>query len=237
MIWFACRQCGKLHGRPESAIGSLIFCDCGQGNTVPWESTAAPPESSTGPPPMPRAAGPPRLEPVPVGEERLPLPARSVRRQRGRRRDPAFCFNHGEVASEIACAACEERFCRQCVVTFQGKTLCGPCKNYLVESTVRPPRTSGLALAAVLVALVAPLLTLIVMPAFLQSATGVLVVFTAFCLLPQLIALGLGALALRKSAGNPKVGGQSLAISAMVTAVVVLLVTGVVTLSVLRPGV
>src|SRR5262249_16114600 len=44
MIWFSCKQCGKVHGRAENSAGTLVFCDCGQGNTVPWESTAAEPE-------------------------------------------------------------------------------------------------------------------------------------------------------------------------------------------------
>ena len=44
MIWFTCKQCGKTHGRPENSVGSLVFCECGAGNTVPWESTVAEPE-------------------------------------------------------------------------------------------------------------------------------------------------------------------------------------------------
>ena len=43
MIWFSCNKCGKALGRPESSAGAFIFCDCGQGLTVPWDSTIAPP--------------------------------------------------------------------------------------------------------------------------------------------------------------------------------------------------
>jgi hypothetical protein len=36
MIWFACKNCGKRHKQPDEAAGSLVFCDCGQSNRVPW---------------------------------------------------------------------------------------------------------------------------------------------------------------------------------------------------------
>ena len=45
MIWFACKQCGKRHGRAESLVGTLVFCECGQGNRVPWASTVPEPEA------------------------------------------------------------------------------------------------------------------------------------------------------------------------------------------------
>src|SRR5262249_4493976 len=43
MIHFACKTCGKLFERPDAAAGTLVFCDCGTGNRVPWESTATAP--------------------------------------------------------------------------------------------------------------------------------------------------------------------------------------------------
>ena len=43
MIWFTCKKCGKTHNRPDTAAGTMIFCACGNGNTVPWESTASEP--------------------------------------------------------------------------------------------------------------------------------------------------------------------------------------------------
>src|SRR5437879_5686099 len=113
MIWFACAQCGKRHGRPESAIGSILFCECGHGNRVPWESTAPPPDPDEEPVVV-LPSGPPPLEAVPVGEERMP-PPRPAPRTRGRR-DPAFCFNHRDLVSEVVCEACTERFCGRCVV-------------------------------------------------------------------------------------------------------------------------
>jgi hypothetical protein len=39
MIQFACKRCGKYFERPNEAAGTLVFCECGLGNRVPWEST------------------------------------------------------------------------------------------------------------------------------------------------------------------------------------------------------
>jgi hypothetical protein len=230
MIWFQCGQCGKRHGRAESAAGSLVFCDCGHGNRVPWESTVAAPE---GPPEVPAVilpAEPARLAAVPVGEERLPAPgARPARRERGRRRDPDFCFNHRDLPSELACDACEERFCRQCVAQVEGKTLCAPCKNYHYRALARPPRVSGLAVASIITALVAAALMLF-LPLGVTAAGGSVVVLLAIALAPQLLAGLLAAAALHTTSNNPKLGGQSLAVSALVTAVVSCLVLGALTM-------
>src|SRR5438045_2911704 len=61
MIWFHCKKCGKTHSRPDNSAGTLIFCDCGSGNTVPWESTAAEPAN---PPPAVEAPRVPDLAPI-----------------------------------------------------------------------------------------------------------------------------------------------------------------------------
>ena len=84
MIWFACKQCGKTHNRPESSSGSMVFCDCGNGMTVPWESTMEPPANapqqeevpSALPVNVPPAFDVPSFQPIPVGEERVPPPPR-----------------------------------------------------------------------------------------------------------------------------------------------------------------
>jgi hypothetical protein len=227
MIWFTCAQCGKRHGRPESAVGSVVFCECGHGNRVPWESTAPAPEPEAAVPALVLPPEPPPLAAVPVGEERVPAapPRPAGRRGRARRRDPALCFNHQEVPSEVTCAACEEHFCRQCVIEMDGKALCGPCKNYQFRVRTRPPRVSGLAIAAVLVALVAGCMALLVV--LVAAAAGANpVVLVAIAVAPQLLAGLLAALALHTTATSPKVGGQSLAVTALVTAVVSSLVLG-----------
>ena len=111
MIWFACPKCSKTHGRPQETSGVMVFCDCGNGLTVPWSSTAPEPADS------PRDDAPvvPELVPmtfdVPAGPRSTPkTPAPAVltptmpppldddepirRRGRVEKRDPDFCFNH-----------------------------------------------------------------------------------------------------------------------------------------------
>src|SRR5947208_15063000 len=107
MIWFSCSKCQKTLGRPESSAGALVFCDCGQGNVVPWDSTAAAPAE-----PLPAEVLPPQpppLRPVPVGEEQIPVARRpspsapppsreddDLRRRFStpQNRNPGQCFNH-----------------------------------------------------------------------------------------------------------------------------------------------
>src|SRR6516165_12485880 len=112
MIWFACKQCGKRHGRAESLSGTLVFCECGQGNRVPWSSTVPEPEpevAAPAPPPPRRRASHEEDQPGPE----LPSP----RRKRERRRpDPAYCLNHEETPKEAICDACHSSFCSACVV-------------------------------------------------------------------------------------------------------------------------
>src|SRR5262245_26495089 len=91
MIWFRCRQCGKHHGRDENLAGTLVFCECGRGNRVPWASTAEEPEG------LPQEV-PPVPAPAPPAEENPPAPPPPPRRAPRplRRRDPAYCLNHEE---------------------------------------------------------------------------------------------------------------------------------------------
>src|SRR5271165_6423543 len=123
MIWFTCKQCGKTHGRPETAIGATIFCDCGIGVVVPWESTIAEPVA---PPPVPDQPLVPTLEPVvfePNSGKDPPRPAQIRKRVRIGPRDSNHCFNHEEVPRQTACGDCNESFCADCLVSFEGATL------------------------------------------------------------------------------------------------------------------
>jgi hypothetical protein len=204
MIWFNCGQCGKTHGRPESSVGSMIFCECGQGNVVPWESTAAAPAT---PPPVAAPAPPPAPE-----HADLPEILPRVRRRSGPRRpNPAYCLNHESVAAQQKCTDCGEAFCGDCVLTLQGALLCGPCKNYRVRRLLRPPRLSGFALASVLIALVSG-------PFCLLLALSGIAWLTLVALVPQLLAFVLGGLALRTTETDPQRSGRSLAITGMVGA-------------------
>jgi hypothetical protein len=216
MIWFSCKQCGKVQGRPENSAGTLIFCDCGQGNTVPWESTAAEPEAPL-PMAVPAMPAGPKLEPLSFdpGTSPPPLPppelqSRPRRRPQRYKPDPNFCLNHEGVRSQKTCVACEEAFCNDCVVAFQGSMYCGPCKNYHLRVLQRPPRVSGLALSSLLLALfTAPWVLGLV-------GTGSFIL----CLLALMacgLALTLGILGLRVIE-RTKIGGRAWAINGILMA-------------------
>src|SRR5947207_10302221 len=98
MIVYSCKQCGQEHRRPDAEAGSLIFCDCGQGNRVPWAPEEAVPAAADGA----ESSGPrPRF-----ASRRPPKP-----------RDPSVCLNHADTAAQQTCADCREAFCSDCVVT------------------------------------------------------------------------------------------------------------------------
>jgi hypothetical protein len=234
MIWFTCKQCGKTHGRPESSIGSMIFCDCGQGNLVPWESTTTEPETplATEPPPVPPAAEVPTATPLPVSDALPEIPVRMGRRAGRRQRDPAFCFNHEAVASRHTCPDCGEAFCGDCVVTLQGATLCGPCKNYRIRKLTRPSRVSGMAVTSALMALLTCPLAICLCALAVSSRASWL---GLLALAPQVAAFAFGALALRSTEADAQRSGRSLAITGMTTAVVAGVLTVVVAVLVTRP--
>ena len=165
MIWFTCQSCGKKHGRAESSSGSLVFCECGQGNTVPWESSAEPEitvQADLLPPapelapvkftmePSPTRPSPP-ARPAALDDDRprrLPPP-----RTRPRQRDPRFCLHHPGVASQRSVRDCKNGFCQDCLVQIEGEPLCGPCKNQRASVLHRPSPTSQLAMGSLLLAL------------------------------------------------------------------------------------
>ncbi len=244
MIWFLCKQCGKTHGRPESSAGTMVFCDCGQGLTVPWESTTTePPPDFFLPTPPPTNVGMgvpqeepeavpltgPKLEPmkfdtVPVqAPDSPPVPPRDrerphARERPGRRRpDPRFCLNHSTVAPQTTCADCREALCGECLLTFQGESLCGPCKNFRVRGLDVPPRVSGFALTSLFMALLLGPLAFCLLPVGRSFGSPYLALGA---LLPQLAALVLGILALRDTEANPRIGGWSLALTGTLTAAV-----------------
>jgi hypothetical protein len=157
MIWFTCTKCRKPLSRPETSAGAFIFCDCGQGMVVPWESTTAPAQQQPAPPLPPPL---PRLQPLPVDEEPIPV-VRSARpfaessakdpgsRQSEREaakpspRDANACFNHQTRPAQEKCADCAEGFCGDCLVKLKGTWLCGPCKNFRLREITKPSSVSG----------------------------------------------------------------------------------------------
>lgn len=219
MIWFACKQCGKRHGGAEHLAGTLVFCECGQGNRVPWSSTVEEPEpeaAQPAPAPPPR----PRVPQSPRDEARSDPEFLRPRRSRERRRpNPAYCLNHDETPKEAMCAVCHCSFCAACIVSLQGQTLCGPCKNFRLGAMSRPTRLPPLAIVAFVLALVSTVVCL--MLSFLAiGATTTLDAGLALAIPCCVIALGfsvgeliLGWLALRHIDRQPALGGRGLAMT------------------------
>lgn len=228
MIWFSCKQCGKTHGRVENSIGATIFCDCGHGVLVPWESTAPEPEAPVAVPaslPPPLKLEPVTFDPTPSAPGPPPLERGATQRRRRPRvgpRDPRYCFNHEHSPKQSACADCGESFCSQCLVTIQKCLVCGPCKNFRVRVLMQPGPTSKLALASAVLAFI-PALPIIMMT---QSLGGWFLGIVA--IIPQGVAITLGIMALREAERDPGTGGRSLAFTgvmgALLTSFVVLFI-------------
>jgi hypothetical protein len=243
MIWFACKQCGKRQGRPDSSAGTLIFCDCGAGNRVPWASTIAEPEIDdvepvnlpprpAEPPPTPQPPPPPPRAPElrPPAPQTTPDFGRSLRRGREPRRpNPAYCLNHDDRDSAERCDDCRCSFCAACVVAFQGKTLCGPCKNFRVRGEQRAPRLAPTATLALVLALVGgPVgfcLSLfgVNSQANGQGSVALSIVLSLIGAALPVAALVLGRMALREIAAKPSLGGRALALTGAATGLVGLL--------------
>jgi hypothetical protein len=239
MIWFTCKKCGKTHSRPETSAGTLIFCDCGNGTTVPWESTASAPAAPppvSGVPHVPDLA-PIQFDPVPVsstpakpGAYLVSVPAapvedeeRPYRRGRSEKRDPDYCFNHQRRPKAQACADCEENFCADCLVHFNGVPLCGPCKNFRARRLELPPTTSTMASASLIISLIAgPILMCLLI--WTPGNSGMRVVGW-LSLLPQVVAMALGAWALAEAEKEKKGGGQWVAVTGITIAAMTCLMT------------
>jgi hypothetical protein len=218
MIWFACKQCGKRHGRAENLSGTLVFCECGHGNRVPWSSTVPEPppeEAAPLPPPPPRAPRPPvdRREPEPA------FPSLPHRPRERRRINPNYCLNHEDATKEATCDACHCSFCSACVVSMQGQTLCGPCKNFRFGGLSRPTRLPPLAIVAFVLALVGMVVWLIlglVAMSFAMVMDSGIAGSIVCCVLALLFAGGetvLSLLALRQIDRQPALGGRGLAMT------------------------
>jgi hypothetical protein len=237
MIWFTCNKCNKTHSRADNSAGSMIFCDCGSGITVPWESTTTPsvappvaqapkvpdlapiqfePGASTGGPPATTPSKPSSSYPTSHANPPLEEEDRPYRRGRTEKRDPDYCFNHQRRPKADACSDCEEAFCRDCLVQFDGALLCGPCKNFRARREELPPAPSTMASASLVISLIAGPLVMCLMLS--SPASESLRVLAYLSLLPQLLAMGLGIWALREAEVERKGGGQWVAITGISTA-------------------
>jgi hypothetical protein len=223
MIWFACRQCGKTQSRPDEEAGTLIFCHCGTSNRVPWESVETPPQPVGWVEPSKateaQGADAPRSgsdsSPIPFGDD-SPR-ARTSRRPTIRERNPDYCLNHQDVAKQQACVDCQEGFCDDCVVVFQGKVLCGPCKNFRIRQMHRPAELSLLALFSPIVAVAGGFVALF-MSAIAVHAGAPAIGFISVA--PQVGAFGLGLAGMRRIENDPLLKGRPLAITGMIAAVI-----------------
>jgi hypothetical protein len=224
MIWFACRQCGKTHGRAENDSGTLVFCECGRGNRVPPTSTAPEPAAPpAGAPPSPA----PSPRPIP---ERVPPESAGWRRSwQPIRIDLDRCLNHADRPRTTNCDSCREPFCAACVVALGGRTLCGPCKDFQVRAARRPRQMSGLAIVSCVLGILAggPAFCLPVGSAAAQAngvgtRGGFLALGLVAITLP-LTALILGMLALRDIETKPNVAGRPTALTGTIAAGVGLL--------------
>jgi hypothetical protein len=223
MIWFACKKCGKKHGRPDSQAGTLVFCECSYGNRVPWASTVAEPEPDPDPLPVPLPAIPvpaarPRPEPDRPRDEPDRPYDRPLRRREPRRANPRYCLNHEDAPSEQVCQDCKASFCAGCVVTLQGQTLCGPCKNFRVRALNRPARVSGLSIVTLVVGLIGGPVTFClnnynVGLQQMQPSLAVAIVLSLVALLVPAAGVVLGWLALREMEAKPNTGGRALALT------------------------
>ena len=185
-----------------------MFCDCGTGSRVPWESSATAPT----PPELPEEE-PIRFEPT-KGEKPLPIsPNISVQKLRRRPHAPIdadYCFNHTSSRKESACDGCGLSFCRRCLAKFEGKSLCAACKNYRTRLLQRKPRTPGFATASFVTALFAGPALFCMVPYMMGTQSRWL---TLLFLLPQAFALAAGIHALIAIRRDPNRSGGHLAVA------------------------
>ncbi len=208
MIAFVCKQCGKRFERPGHLAGTLVFCPCGAGTHVPWESTLPPAEAPVPVVDVPR----PRWVELEKGAEPEHAPPLVLPR------NAANCLNHTDTPRAELCMDCKEPLCSLCLVRFQGAALCGPCKNYRLRAYQRPPHVSVTAVLAALLSLGAGAVWpfVMLMAAGMQAEVPVVIAVAVVGLAPQLGALLMAALAMRSVEAGGRITGRSWAITAMV---------------------
>ncbi len=217
MIWFTCKQCGKTHSRTDASAGATIFCQCGAGVLVPWESTTAEPPEALAEPMLPEL----KLEPVTFATAldttapaptAPPPPGRKRKPGRLGQRDPQFCFNHQDTPKKAVCADCSEAFCEHCLVSFQDTELCGPCKNYRVRNMQSQTPPSNLAMLSMLSAFLICPFALGLVLANAPVAWG----WSLLALACQVLVGWLGLLALREAEKDIRATGRALALTGLI---------------------
>lgn len=198
---------------------------------IPLEVEEVPEEDSPGAIPLPRSRPVLLNEEGEGDEERFPRsPARKLppepprgeslpsRKKRTiKRANPAYCFNHDEENSQTLCEDCKLSFCDSCVVEFQARTLCGPCKNFRLRPRAVSGQLSSWAMIALVLGFVAgPLgfcLSTLPLTAYLQGqgSVGLTILVCLFALIPSLVACWVGQRALRQFDREPLLLGRGLA--------------------------
>ena len=125
----------------------------------------------------------------------------------------------------MICDACKLPFCKRCVITLGGQTLCGPCKNFRIAALGRALRVLPLAVVALVVSLVSgPVMLILSLVAIGlhvgEGATGAAVALCLLALALPVAGLCLAGRALRLIESRPEVGGRALATSAACAALV-----------------
>lgn len=226
MIWFSCTKCDQTLQRPDTSAGVLVFCDCGQGNFVPWESTRPAPRQPD--PAVELPAEPPPLRAVPVAEEQeLAAAAEHTDEAHDAQalalsRDPQTCFNHQDRPLQAACNDCGESFCANCLIKFQGSSVCGPCKNFRLRKSIKPHAMSVKAIFGVILALGCSPVVMCLLPARGNDAS---VIIGALGLVGQIVAVMLGSIALYETDKDPHLAGRPLAITTVLTGGLASLIT------------
>ena len=185
-----------------------MFCDCGVGLRVPWESSAIAPT----PPELPEEE-PIRFEPTQGDAPRAKTP--DIGKVKLRRRphapiDADYCFNHTSSRKESPCDGCGLSFCKRCLAKFEGKSLCAACKNYRTRLLQRKPQTPRFATASFVTALFAGPALFLMAPYMMGTQSRWL---TLLLLLPQAFALAAGIHALLAIRRDPSRGGGHLAVA------------------------
>jgi hypothetical protein len=116
-------------------------------------------------------------------------------------------------------------FCAGCVVTIQGETVCGPCKNFRVRGLNRPSRVTALSVITLVVGLVSGPVSFCLgqfTAANQQSnpSAAVVIMLTIVGLILPAAALVLAHYALREMEKKANTGGRSFALTGAVTGLV-----------------
>jgi hypothetical protein len=213
MIEITCKKCGERHERPDQEAGTLIFCECGQANRVPWPAAVAP-ETFV---PVAYPIAPPAEE-SPWAEATSDRPTRRASTQR----DPVYCFNHQDILVGDKCSACGLGFCDQCIVRLHKQVLCGPCKNLRVRNLLKPGQSSAKALISLVLGLVGGLIGFCagLAPTTTPGNPEQGILFPVLGSLLPGAALLLGCVALRDIEEKPRLGGRAVAMTGVVTGLV-----------------